>query len=131
MAELCEVAPAVPASVAPLRHAVARYARTLGAPDDVVSNVQLAVSEAMSNAVVHAYVDSPEPGYLTVRAFDHGEGMCVVVRDDGGGMRPRPDSPGLGVGLPLMTQMTQSLEFRASPSGGTEVAMWFALRRAA
>jgi anti-sigma regulatory factor (Ser/Thr protein kinase) len=81
----------------------------------------------MSNAVVHAFVDRPEPGTLTVIAFHDGDGICVVVGDDGSGMRPRPDSPGLGIGLPLMTRMSESLEFRSGPAGGTEVAMRFSL----
>lgn len=131
MTHFHEVAPAVPASVAQLRRAVAGFARALGAAEDVVAAMQLAVSEATSNAVLHAYVDRPEPGTLSVTATHEGDTICVVVCDDGAGMKPRPDSPGLGVGLPLMTQMTQKLEFRAGPGGGTEVAMRFALAAAA
>lgn len=131
MADLHEVAPAVPASVPTLRHAVAGFARDVGAAEDVIVSLQLAVSEAISNAVVHAFVDSETPGTLTVKAFPDGDGICVVVVDDGSGMRARPDSPGLGVGLPLMTQLTQSLEFRENAAGGTEVAMRFALDGAA
>ena len=131
MTEFQEAAPAVPASVAQLRHAVVAFAAERGAPPQAVSSMELAVSEAVSNAVIHAYIDDPEPGTVTVRAFEEGDMLCVVVSDDGTGMRPRPDSPGLGVGLPLMTQMTQSLEFRESARGGTEVAMRFTIRAAA
>lgn len=127
MTRFHEVAPAVPASVGQLRNAVAGFARDVGAGDELVRSMQLAVSEAMSNAVVHAYVDSAAPGTLSVTAFVQDGGFCVVVSDDGAGMRPRPDSPGLGVGLPLMTQMSESLEFRVNDAGGTEVAMRFAL----
>ena len=126
MQQFRESAPAVPASVPPLRHAIVDYARSLGAADDAISSMQIAVAEAMSNAVVHAYVDSPEPGTIVVTAFPEGDDLCVVVVDDGCGMKPRPDSPGLGVGLPLMTSLTASLEFRGGDSGGTEVVMRFA-----
>jgi serine/threonine-protein kinase RsbW len=122
-----QIAPAVPESVGVLRHAVAEYARSHGAGDDLVASVQLAVSEAMSNAVVHAYVDRSVPGSLTVCASRDGDVLQVLVVDDGSGMRPRPDSPGLGVGLPLMTRVTKSLEFRERSEGGTEVAMRFVL----
>lgn len=127
MSRFHEVAPAVPESVGHLRRAVAAFVRSLGAGDEVAMAVQLAASEAMSNAVIHAFVDRPAPGTLTVTAARDGDEIWVVVRDDGAGMRPRPDSPGLGVGLPVMTRTTQSLKFNEHPDGGTEVAMRFAL----
>jgi anti-sigma regulatory factor (Ser/Thr protein kinase) len=127
VSEFLQVEPAVPQSVSLLRHAVSRYARSHGAGADVVASLELAVSEAMSNAVVHAFIDRPEPGSLTVSADRDGDMLIVHVVDDGSGMRPRPDSPGLGVGVPLMTRVTQSLEFREAHDGGTGVAMRFAL----
>jgi serine/threonine-protein kinase RsbW len=125
--EFQAAAPAVPESVGRLRNAVAEFARSHGAGDEVVMALQLATSEAMSNAVVHAFVDRPAPGTLTIRAGRDGDEIWVLVRDDGSGMRPRPDSPGLGVGLPLMTRSTQSLRFSQTAEGGTEVAMRFTL----
>jgi anti-sigma regulatory factor (Ser/Thr protein kinase) len=110
-----------------MRHAIAAFVRRLGADDDVVARVQLAVSEAVTNAVVHAFSELPAPGTLTVSAYAEGGDVLVLVGDDGAGMAARPDSPGLGIGLPLMTQLTQSLEFRERPGGGTEVAMRFSL----
>jgi serine/threonine-protein kinase RsbW len=127
MPDFHEVAAAVPASVAGFRHSITDFARALGANDDAIASVQLAVSEAVTNAVVHAFVGRPAPGTLTVTAFSEEDGMCVLVRDDGAGMNARDDSPGLGIGLPLMTQLTHSLEFRPIPEGGTEVAMRFKL----
>ena len=127
MTEFQKAAPAVPESVGQLRNAVADFARSHGAGEDVLMALQLAASEAMSNAVVHAFVDRPAPGTLTVKAGRDGDEIWVLVRDDGSGMRPRPDSPGLGVGLPLMTRSTQSLKFSETPDGGTEVAMRFTL----
>jgi serine/threonine-protein kinase RsbW len=127
MTEFQKAAPAVPESVGQLRNAVADFARSHGAGEELLMAVQLAASEAMSNAVIHAFVDRDEPGTLTVTAVREGDEIAVIVRDDGSGMRPRPDSPGLGVGLPLMTRSTQSLKFSEVPDGGTEVAMRFAL----
>lgn len=127
MGEFREVAPAVPESIGRLRRAVGAFAQSLGASEEAVMVLQLATSEAMSNAVVHAFVDREEPGTLIVTAAREGEEICVVVCDDGSGMRPRPDSPGLGVGLPLMTRTTRALNFRERPEGGTEVAMRFSL----
>jgi serine/threonine-protein kinase RsbW len=131
MTRFHEAAPAVPESVGLLRRAIAEFARSQGADDDVVMAMQLASSEAMSNAVMHAFVDRPAPGTLTVCAVREGDALCVVVRDDGSGMKPRLDSPGLGIGMPLMTGTTQALKFGESPEGGTEVTMRFALADAA
>jgi serine/threonine-protein kinase RsbW len=125
--EFHESARALPESVGHLRRAIGEFARSHGAGDDVVMALQLATSEALSNAVVHAFADRPEPGTLTASAGREGDQIWVVIRDDGSGMKPRPDSPGLGVGLPLMTRSALSLKFSESPDGGTEVAMRFAL----
>ena len=40
-------------------------------------------------------------------------------------MSPRPDSPGLGVGLPLIASLTEALELVNRADGGTEVRMSF------
>ena len=45
-------------------------------------------------------------------------------------MLPRTDSPGLGLGLPLIAQMTESLEVHDRAGGGTEIRMAFALAAA-
>jgi serine/threonine-protein kinase RsbW len=123
MTRFHEAAPAVPESVGRLRRAVGDFARSQGASESAVMALQLASSEAMSNAVIHAFVDRPAPGTLTVCAARDGDAICVVVRDNGCGMKPRSDSPGLGIGMPLMTGSTQALHFREIPEGGTEVAM--------
>jgi len=50
----------------------------------------------------------------------------VVIADEGRGMAPRDDSPGLGLGLPLMATLTTTIEFHAPAAGGTEIWMTFA-----
>src|SRR3954453_17491513 len=130
MSRFHEAAPAVPESVGRLRRAVAEFARRQGADENVVMALQLAASEALSNAVIHGFVDRPAPGTLTVSAVRDGDAICVVGRGGGAGMRPRADSPGLGIGMPLMTGTTQALKFSEMPEGGTEVTMHFALAAA-
>ena len=115
---------AEPDNVGPLRRAVARYAEQLGVAD--LSAVQLAVSEAATNAVVHAYREG-DSGELTVAARRVERSLEVTVADDGVGMRPRPDSPGLGLGLPLIAQLTEAFEVASPPEGGVRLCMRFAL----
>ena len=124
---LAKVWPAVAASVAEARAAVTDFAQSAGATADALAAVSLAVSEAVTNAVLHAYLDRDTPGSVEVRAHSEDEKVVVVVADEGRGMLPRTDSPGLGLGLPLIAQMTQSLEVHDRPGGGTEIRMSFAL----
>jgi serine/threonine-protein kinase RsbW/stage II sporulation protein AB (anti-sigma F factor) len=119
--------PAVAASVAEARSTVAEFAQAAGATADALAAVSLAVSEAVTNAVLHAYLDRETPGMVEVRARREDEQVVVVVSDEGRGMLPRTDSPGLGLGLPLIAQMTQSLEVHDRKGGGTEIRMSFAL----
>ena len=51
----------------------------------------------------------------------------VVVSDDGLGMLPRLDSPGLGVGLPFIAETTDSLDIVSGEGGGTVLRMSFRL----
>ncbi len=53
--------------------------------------------------------------------------MTVVVRDNGRGIVPRPDSPGLGLGLPLIATLAETLELGKDGTEHTEVRMTFRL----
>jgi len=119
--------PAIPENVAALRRAVTELAARAGANDRVQGSVALAVGEACGNAVQHAYPPG-ETGPLVVEAQVDGTRMLVVVTDMGRGCVPRPDSGGIGLGLPLMTSLAQSVTIVDGEGGrGTEVRMLFAL----
>jgi serine/threonine-protein kinase RsbW len=101
-----------------------------GAQKPVREAARLAVSEAVSNVVVHSYRDS-DGGDFTLRVeWGRGE-LRVIVRDEGCGMAPRMDSPGAGLGLPLIATLADSFSVTAPPGGGTEVCMTFPLLKAA
>jgi anti-sigma regulatory factor (Ser/Thr protein kinase) len=40
-------------------------------------------------------------------------------------MMPRPDSPGLGLGLPLIATVSERFDTRTQPDGGTRLCVWF------
>ena len=92
--------------------------------------MRLAVSEAVSNVVVHGYRETGG-GEFTLRVEWGGEELRVIVRDEGCGMMPRADSPGAGLGLPLIATLAESFSVIAPPGGGTEVCMTFPLLKAA
>ena len=108
--------PARPQEVGRLRREVAGYAQKLGAPESVVDGVRLAVSEALANVVLHAYVGRA-PGIMSVEAWSDADDLMVRVCDEGRGLVPRVDSPGLGVGIPLMASVVD--DFSVANRDGT------------
>ena len=125
--------PAVADNVAAIRHGVVTLARDAGANDDVQTDLALAVGEACANVVTHAYPPG-DVGPLIVHAQVErtSREMVITVVDQGQGMTPRPDSPGLGLGLPLIANLSDRLEIQDGPDGvGTEVTMAFSLTREA
>ena len=121
-------APASAESVTQLRQAVVDFAFEHGVPEPCLSDIRLAVSEAVSNAIMHAFrgrADGTVIASMTIRAP---EWIEVRVTDNGSGMAPRDDSPGLGLGLPLIRYLTDQFEHRRPPgSVGTELWMRFRL----
>lgn len=123
--------PARPEHVGAARRAVLDAAIRAGAEEQVREAARLAVSEAVSNVVVHGYRENGSAGGFTLCVEWGGAELRVTVRDQGCGMAPRMDSPGAGLGLPLIANLTASFSVTAPPGGGTELCMTFPLLRAA
>jgi anti-sigma regulatory factor (Ser/Thr protein kinase) len=125
---LKECLPARAENIALLRRAVVAYAGSNGASERQREDIALAVSEALSNAVLHAYVGHDSPGDVGVNAWVDGRALRVVVCDDGVGMLPRTDSPGLGLGLSLIARTTEHLEVESPDAApGMRLRMTFAI----
>jgi len=119
--------PAVPESVAMLRATVADLGAKIGLAPATVKRVQLAVSEAATNVVVHAYDDGSEPGPIHFEVALAAEELRVSVADTGRGLRPGRESPGLGLGLGIIARLTDSFELLQGENGGLCVLMRFAI----
>ncbi|MFL5843986.1 MAG: ATP-binding protein [Solirubrobacteraceae bacterium] len=117
--------PARAENVAVVRHAIGGLGEALDIDDQTLSDVKLAVTEACTNAVVHAYPDGEGP--LEVAAYLQEDRLMLVVRDEGRGIVPRTDSPGLGLGLPLIATLAEALELGTDDEERTEVRMTFRL----
>jgi serine/threonine-protein kinase RsbW len=121
--------PAVPSAVPLARRAVAEFAEAAGVAGEELENVRLAVSEAITNVVVHAYRGGK--GMIHVSAAVASGELWVLVGDDGAGLHAREDSPGLGVGLALIADISEDFAVVNRSSGGTELRMRFLIRGAA
>jgi anti-sigma regulatory factor (Ser/Thr protein kinase) len=116
--------PAVPDTVPIVRHEALAHLHAAATPDPPLNDVGLALSEAVTNVVHHAYVDR-DPGPVRVRIEIGIKEIEVMVQDEGSGMVPRADTPGLGLGMPLIATMSERFDIQAAPDGGTRVCMWF------
>ncbi|HEV7806578.1 MAG TPA: ATP-binding protein [Solirubrobacteraceae bacterium] len=118
--------PARAENVAVVRHAFGGFAEVLRVDEQTLADIKLAVTEACTNVVIHAY-EADDPGELEVDATIEDGRLMVVIRDRGRGIVPRPDSPGLGLGLPLIATLAESLELGTDDANWTEVRMTFRL----
>lgn len=113
---------AVPTEVRRARELVAGFAERHGFDDNALERTRLAVSEAATNVVIHAYRDRSVPGELRVAAAFADGTLQVTISDDGVGSTPRrPDSPGSGSGLSILNLVCDTVEELAGAKGGTEL----------
>ena len=108
------------------RHAIRTFLDDRGTDPRALADVLLAVSEVVTNCVVHAYRDM-KAGRVAMEAEHTGDTLVLSVADTGHGMAPRHDSPGLGLGLPLVGRIAERVDIIAPSGGGTQVRMRFAL----
>ncbi len=119
--------PARAENVFVVRQALTGLGQALGVDRAVLDDIKIAVTEACTNVVVHAYRDGE--GLLEVDAWPDGPRLLVVVRDHGPGVAPRADraSAGLGLGLPLMATLSEEMRIMTGDDGANEVHLTFAL----
>ena len=103
--------PARAENVAVVRHVLGALAEALNLDRAVVDDMRLAVTEACTNVVRHAY--GGREGTIDVVVRPRGELLEVVVTDEGRGLGPSPDTAGPGLGLALIEALTHSFESSA------------------
>jgi anti-sigma regulatory factor (Ser/Thr protein kinase) len=115
--------PARAENVALVRHVVSALASSLAFPPKLIEDIRLAVTEACTNVVRHAYIGTEGP--LDVSIAPHADGMTIVVADRGRGLQPNPDSEGPGLGLPLIAALAHALDIEHAPDAGSRLSMSF------
>ena len=115
-----------------VRTAVAAFAAQLDPTVEDISDVKTAVSEAVTNCIVHGYKDSVGEIYITCELFEDGT-LRIKIRDKGCGipdiktaMQPLYSSLGgerAGLGFSVMESFTDSLRVSSTVGKGTTVTM--------
>ena len=114
--------PGTPLAVRALRREMAGLANDCGMDAEGVAAVRLAVTEAATNAVMHAYADTQ--GELRVTAAIQDDELTIIIRDTGHGLVEKRDSPGLGAGLSIIATVAGALKI-VSDARGTQIHMGF------
>lgn len=114
--------PAEPASVPQLRRSAAHFAAEQGLSEEMVGDVALAVSEAVTNAVKYANAGGGK-GVIELSASRRGGWLEVRVRDRGE-VFGKGSADGLGLGLTIIARLSGELKI-VQEGDGTEVRMRF------
>ena len=111
-----------------VRQTLRSIGETIEADEEALEDAELAVTEALANAVEHAYPDADERGPVRISFLPIDEEMLVSVRDFGRGMDDSAGGGGKdapGYGLPMIEGIARRVDIRAAD--GTEIEMTFAL----
>ena len=112
------------------RAAITRLCEHLELDDELTEDIRLAVTEACTNCVLHAYDERAGSATYVLDARVEQEWLRIVVGDRGMGMaETRMDEcSGLGFGMKIIRILSDNSDVSSRPGGGTRVVMRFALR---
>lgn len=99
---------------------------------DVLADIRTAVSEAVTNAIVHGYDD--QEGLVTMECLLYPDRVEITIEDNGRGIQDieqaktplytsRPDLERSGMGFTVMETFMDSLEVESAPGKGTKIHM--------
>ncbi len=114
-------------NVAVVRHVLGAFGDISRLPPDRMDDVRLAVTEACTNVVRHAY-DAPD-GRIDVRVRSGDAHLRVTIADTGRGLAGDSNRGGPGFGLPLIASLADEVEFDHRRGGGSRIAMSFTSAR--
>ena len=115
------------------RTAAARFAAQLDPTLEEINDIKTAVSEAVTNCIVHAYPDRVGPITMTVSVYP-GRVVRIVIADKGVGIPdiPRAMEPLFttgnpeersGLGFAVMQSFMDKVSVRSAPGRGTRVIL--------
>jgi stage II sporulation protein AB (anti-sigma F factor) len=113
------------------RVAVVAFAAQLDPTIEELDDIKGAVSEAVTNGIIHGYDASPE-GSIVVEAVLYGDAIEICIEDSGKGIKDVPqamepdfssDPERLGLGFSFMQSFMDSVQVDSAPGRGTRVIM--------
>lgn len=114
------------------RATVAAFVSQLDPTIDELADIKTAVSEAVTNCIVHAYQDGLGTIYITVKLFDNGK-IVIQIRDKGCGIEDIPQAmeplfttageERAGLGFAVMQSFMDKLKVKSRTGNGTTVIM--------
>ena len=116
-------------AVTPVVERIMKIVRDMGCAEGKEHEIELAVQEAIANAVIHGCGEDPGRSVQVSVGCDEERGMIIMVRDPGPGFDPDEiPSPLLGEnlyadggrGIYLINQLMDEVHFE---KGGTEIWM--------
>lgn len=124
--------PSVGENEAFARNVLASFSLELSPTVEEINDLKTAVSEAITNSVVHAYDD--EVGVIDLSAEIHGDALYVTIIDYGKGIddvrlarepfyTTRPDDERSGMGFTVMETFMDEVEVSSEKDVGTSVTM--------
>ena len=128
--------PALSVNESMARAAVAAFVSQLDPGVTEIADIKCAVSEAVTNAIVHGYRDTPETGSITITvSILAGRAVKIEIKDKGCGIpdvgqarQPlyTTDAAGerSGMGFTVMESFTDALKVASKVGQGTTVTMW-------
>jgi anti-sigma regulatory factor (Ser/Thr protein kinase) len=119
--------PPDPSHIGVVRRAVASFAARAGMDSPALTDVQVAVSDAVTNAILQA--QARDRGRVCVDAEAAGDELIVRVRDAGSGSDQPPNCPLMGPRLSMIAALAQVFGVRRCEGGATELRMHFAIGR--
>lgn len=115
-----------------IRSAIANFALPLNPTVAEINDIKTAVSEAVTNAIVHGYNNAG--GIIFIECFTENNLLSVTIKDTGVGIpdikkarepfyTTKADQERSGMGFTLMETFMDSLEVYPNPNGGLVVCM--------
>lgn len=114
------------------RIVAAAFASNLNPTAPELAEIKTAVSEAVTNAIIHGYENSV--GMVKLEGRITGKTVEFIISDDGWGIPDvnkareplytgKPDSERSGMGFSIMESFMDSVEIKSRPGEGTRIKM--------